>query len=62
MNKRPVNVEVRIRRGDNIERMIKLFTKKVQKSWILDDHKFRMRYKTKKEKAVYSRRKRQQRR
>tara|TARA_R100000008_G_C3544131_1_gene146541 strand:- start:494 stop:721 length:228 start_codon:yes stop_codon:yes gene_type:complete len=33
----PVNVEVRLRKGESVERLIKRFTKKVRKEGILDE-------------------------
>ena len=33
----PINVEVRLREGESVERMIRRFTKKVKKDGILDE-------------------------
>ena len=42
---RPINVEIRSRdKNENLERMIKRFTKKVKNSKILDVYKERQRY------------------
>ena len=35
----PINVEVRLRKGETVERLIKRFTKKVRKEGILDEYR-----------------------
>tara|TARA_Y100001963_G_scaffold145469_1_gene219147 strand:+ start:1542 stop:1760 length:219 start_codon:yes stop_codon:yes gene_type:complete len=44
MSKKPVNVEVPLRRDEPIERALRRFTKKVKKSGILDKVRERMYY------------------
>tara|TARA_R100000008_G_C3573563_1_gene163762 strand:+ start:1358 stop:1576 length:219 start_codon:yes stop_codon:yes gene_type:complete len=44
MSKKPVNVEVPLRRDEPIERALRRFTKKVKKSGILDQVRERMYY------------------
>jgi len=41
---KPANVETKIKKGDNIERAIKRFVKKVKKERIIDDLRERMYY------------------
>ena len=44
MAKKPVNVEVYVKRGESVERAIKRFNKKVKKLGIIDDAIKRKRY------------------
>jgi small subunit ribosomal protein S21 len=37
----PINVEVRLRKGESVDRLIKRFTKKVRKEEILDEYRER---------------------
>ena len=37
----PINVEVRLRNGESVDRLIKRFTKKVRKEEILDEYRER---------------------
>jgi ribosomal protein S21 len=44
MSKRPINVEIRPRGNESIERMLKKFSRKVKKEKILEQYRDRMYY------------------